>query len=128
MPKIIDLLYAEVNQMTDDSLFDLTGNDQVNSNDVDELVQNILNTNYGDIDLDGDVDFTDFITLANMFGNPASSWSQADVDGDGMIGFGDFNVLATNFGVGADVQDGSSLTDGSRKGATKIRLVSSFAP
>jgi len=51
----------------------------------------------GDSDLDFDVDFQDFVTLANHFGG-AGSWSSGDFDGDGEANFSDFVILASFFG------------------------------
>lgn len=55
----------------------------------------------GDIDGDGDVDFSDFLLFTSAFGtmegeseyNPA-----ADLDGDGAVVFSDFWIFAINFG------------------------------
>ena len=55
----------------------------------------------GDIDGDGDVDFSDFLLFASAFGtikggtgyNPA-----ADLDGDGAVVFSDFLIFASAFG------------------------------
>ena len=55
----------------------------------------------GDIDRDGDVDFSDFLLFTSAFGtmegepeyNPA-----ADLDGDGAVVFSDFLIFASTFG------------------------------
>jgi ELWxxDGT repeat protein len=51
----------------------------------------------GDSDVDGDVDFGDFLRLAGNFGRPGE-WKQGDFDGDGSVEFADFASQATNFG------------------------------
>jgi len=57
----------------------------------------------GDIDGDGDIDFTDFSTLAGHFTGTLSpsaggkTRDQGDFDDDGDVDFGDFSVLAGNF-------------------------------
>jgi hypothetical protein len=56
----------------------------------------------GDADLDGDVDFDDFSTLAFHFGG-AGTWKDGDFDGDGVVDFDDFSALAFNFGAGGAV-------------------------
>ena len=71
--------------------FDLTDDGLVDSVDLDELVENILNTRYGDTDLNGTVDEVDFQTLASNFGSRLGSWDSGDTDGDG--DFTDFNRL-----------------------------------
>ena len=94
----IDLLYSEVNRMTHDPLFELIGDGRVDQHDVNELVQNMLGTIYGDTNLDGDVDSADFNTLSNHWGQPGG-WGQADFDGNSAIVFGDFVFLTNNFGA-----------------------------
>ena len=51
----------------------------------------------GDTDLDGSVNFADFLQLSGNFGN-AADWSTGDFDGDGTAGFSDFLALSSNFG------------------------------
>ena len=50
-----------------------------------------------DLDGDGDVDFVDFMKLADNFVQ-SGDVSDGDFDGDGQIGFSDFSALAKNFG------------------------------
>jgi hypothetical protein len=50
----------------------------------------------GDADLDGQVQFTDFVLLANNFGM-AGTWGQGDFTADGLVDFPDFVVMANNF-------------------------------
>lgn len=59
------------------------------------LVEDILQTRPGDLDLDGDVDFVDFLQLSAHFGAAESSWDTGDMDGDGRTGFADFLLLAS---------------------------------
>lgn len=97
----IDLLQSEIMAATNSPTFDLTGDGVVDQLDLDALVQDVLGTDYGDTDLDGDVDFTDFNALANHFGQ-AGAWREGDFDGDGEITFSDFNLLAIQFGLSTD--------------------------
>ena len=60
--------------------------------DVTNLVQDILNTNYGDANLDLSVDLADFNTwLASAGGG----WAGADFNGDASIDLADFNIWLT---------------------------------
>ena len=93
----IDRLFAAIAAHEAGSAFDLNRDEMVNLRDVDFLVRNILQTAAGDADLNGRIDFADFVTLANRFGR-TGSWQQGDFDGDGLVGFADFVTLATNFG------------------------------
>ena len=93
----IDLLAAELRSAVPATTFDLTGDKRVDSSDMDELVKNILNTCYGDMDLNGTVDQLDFQTLATNFASAAGNWSLSDFDGQ--VGFSDFVILSNNFGA-----------------------------
>ena len=59
-------------------------------------------TNYwaipGDTDGDRDVDFIDFLTVAENFGMEGD-WLDGDFSGDGLVLFNDFLDLANNFGT-----------------------------
>ena len=52
----------------------------------------------GDSNLDGVVNTTDFVALAENFGAPTSDFSQGDYNYDGHVNALDFNALATKFG------------------------------
>jgi autotransporter-associated beta strand protein len=54
-------------------------------------------TAYGDANLDGIVDTTDFNLLAANFSGTGKRWSQADFNYDGSTDTVDFNLLASNF-------------------------------
>jgi hypothetical protein len=57
----------------------------------------------GDLDGDGEVQFSDFVILANAFGTTVDPpGSGADIDGDGEVQFSDFVILANNFGQSID--------------------------
>ena len=51
----------------------------------------------GDANLDGTVDFDDFMELSKNFGQEGT-WSEGDFDADGKIEFDDFLTLSANFG------------------------------
>lgn len=51
----------------------------------------------GDADANREVNFFDFLALADNFGE-AGGWEQGDFDGDGQVAFHDFLALAENFG------------------------------
>jgi uncharacterized protein YjbI with pentapeptide repeats len=52
----------------------------------------------GDANDDGTVTFADFISLANNFGHPDTSWTEGDFNNDHATTFADFVILANNFG------------------------------
>ena len=51
----------------------------------------------GDTDANGEVNFLDFLALAENFGQDGG-WAEGDFDGDGQVAFNDFLALAENFG------------------------------
>ena len=54
----------------------------------------------GDLDNDGRVGVSDFITLRRCYGEPAiSKCSRADLNGDGVVGISDFNLFRARFGT-----------------------------
>ncbi len=52
----------------------------------------------GDVDLDYNVDFADFLILSTNFGRPGG-WSDGDFTRDGEVNFADFLILSHNFGA-----------------------------
>ncbi len=55
----------------------------------------------GDFNLDGNVDFTDFLQFAEHFGEGEADEGfdpRFDIDGNGQVGFEDFLVFASGFG------------------------------
>lgn len=85
-------------------LYDLNGDSIVNSLDLQqwlEMAGSGLGTSAfvpGDADLDGSVEFNDFLQLSENFGEVAG-WTGGDFDGDGVVGFPDFLSLSANFGT-----------------------------
>lgn len=75
--------------------------------DVDELVLNILGTEYGDLDLNGIKEASDRATLvANL--NTSGGWADGDLNGDGIVDAADLAVfngpgLAGDFDSDGDV-------------------------
>lgn len=80
--------------------FELTGDDTIGLDDVEQLVSGIVGTRPGDIDLNGTVDFQDFLAFANNFGG-TGNWADGDFDCNRQINFQDFLTLAENFGFSA---------------------------
>jgi hypothetical protein len=53
----------------------------------------------GDANVDGRVNFSDFVVLSNHFGVSNGGWVGADFNGDGVTNFADFVTLSNNFGA-----------------------------
>lgn len=93
----IDALYAAIASLSSNRRFDLNGDGFVLASDVSTLVRDVLNTEFGDADLNGVVDFPDFLTLSQNF-NAAGGWAAGDFDGTGFVRFSDFLLLSQNYG------------------------------
>ena len=76
-----------------DALFEAGRGDEVN-----EVVTNHLWTTQGDANLDGKVDFADFLRLSESFGQNGS-WADGDFDGSGLVDMADFTLLSANFNL-----------------------------
>lgn len=98
----IDALYAGLAISATDERFDVNEDGIVASSDVDFLIENVLQTRRGDVDLNGKVEFADFLQLSASFGQAGTSWSDGDSDGDGTVSFADFLALSANFGFDRD--------------------------
>lgn len=59
----------------------------------------VCRTVAGDTDLDGDVDFTDFLVLSANFGM-SGGWTEGDFNQNGTVDFDDFLAQSANFGFG----------------------------
>jgi hypothetical protein len=93
----IDLLFVAINAATHPSSFDLTGDSLVNAADATYLVETILDTRFGDADLDGDVDRRDAAIMASNFGSALSPrWAGGDFNGQSGVSLADLAILQTN--------------------------------
>jgi hypothetical protein len=105
-----DVLYVKQNlgnwaSLDDASKIDLScdmdGDLDVDNEDVRVLVEDILGSWIGDINLDGSVDSADVLLLANAFGSVkgGGSWDlRCDLNGDGKVDISDLLALARNYG------------------------------
>jgi hypothetical protein len=63
------------------------------------LAQTMADARPGDTNFDGAVDFTDLVTLAQNYGQPAGQWwATGDFNFDGAVTFDDLVPLAQNYG------------------------------
>jgi hypothetical protein len=95
----IRLLAAHI--PSSDPAYDVTGDWQVDGEDMDALIEDVLQTVYGDADLDGDVDFLDYLAVKAHFGAEppvVAGWPDGDFDGDGDVDFEDYCAGRSNFG------------------------------
>lgn len=105
------------------SLFEIDYNGNVNSipnteeSNADIWVRQLRRAEYGDINLDGDVDFSDLLIAAQNYGSEIDEWSQGNVDGMPGIDFGDLLLTAQNYGFGMlnqNITNASFAVDWSR--------------
>ncbi len=96
---VVDSYFDAIREQDNDSFFDLDGSGDVSQADADFLLQQVIGTRRGDTDLNGTVDFADFLVLSVNFGSIESSWTQADFDGNGRTDFADFLLLSASFGL-----------------------------
>ena len=89
----IDRIYAEFANPTTWNPADLDFDGDTDQDDVTKLVQDLLNTDYGDANLDGSVDLADF--NAWLTGSPGDGWAGGDFNGEGSIDLADFNIWLT---------------------------------
>ena len=94
----------------------------VNQADVDRLVRTVLQTGYGDTNMDRKIDFTDFQVLLDHWQNSGQGWANGDFTGNRIVDFGDFQRLLDNWNpIGLDPapqSDGMSMTSAAIAPAT----------
>jgi len=95
----IDFLAASIRNNSVDPRFDLNNDNEIDENDLNYIVESIFNTRAGDTNLDGDVDFADFLVLSTNFGQANTGWAQGSFGAeDTDTTFADFLALSANFG------------------------------
>ena len=94
----VDALYAGVANEAQIVELDHNQDGLVDEADIEFLFAEKLQTHRADLDLDGRVGFSDFLTLSGNFGTQTMRWSDGDIDGDGSVSFEDFLALSGAFG------------------------------
>ncbi len=93
----IDSFCSRIDLPSIDERFDLNADDVVDHQDFDSLLE-VGGFVQGDLDLDGDVDFADFLRMSARY-NQDADWSGGDVNCDGRVTDDDFTLLAENYGT-----------------------------
>jgi hypothetical protein len=93
----IDALTLAVAMMSTDGVYDLNSDGFVDASDRDRWLR-VSQTFYGDVDLNGSVEFADFLVLSENFGLEGGGWATADFDLDNVVAFADFLLLSEYFG------------------------------
>jgi hypothetical protein len=106
----IDSLWGLI--QSGDSRADLNHDGSVNQADADYLVRVILNTEYGDANLDGTVDAADLATTRRNVGQTFSgpNWAKADFNGDGQSDAADLALVRRYMGFSAAPEASPTIT------------------
>ena len=72
-----------------------------NRQDADVLIRTIFETDYGDSDLNGRIDFDDYSHIDSGFNNHLAGWANGDFDGNGHIDFDDYALIDLSFNTHA---------------------------
>lgn len=94
----LDVLAEAIRNHVADPSFDLNLDNRVDKRDLDLMLRDIFHTVRGDADLNGTVDFADFLALSSHFGQ-VGGWANGDYSGNGTVEFEDFLLLSLNFGI-----------------------------
>ncbi len=93
----VDLLGIHRDDPEYDAGYDLDGDGDADDDDLDALVHDILNTSYGDANLDGTVGDEDFSALLGNWGDPGT-WKTGNFTFNLTVGDEDLSVLLGNWG------------------------------
>ena len=97
----IDQIQTEIGGLEHHPRFDLTSDGVVNQDDLNDLVLNILNTQFGDADLDGDIDRADLNQVGlNWRRTDVTTWAEGDFNGDGRVDALDLNEVTSRWQLG----------------------------
>ena len=122
----IDLLCAEIRSDGLDDSFDLTGDGAINQADMDELITNILETEFGDSNLDGLFNSGDFVQVfqRGQYEDAVednSNWGDGDWNCDGDFSSSDLVVAFQNGGYTSAVP-APSIASQTEVAAALLRL------
>jgi hypothetical protein len=92
----IDLLFMALGAESNDVAFDLDGTGVVDRGDLDYLVRDLLATQYGDANLDGEVDGVDFAVWQSHRFQRGTGWASGDFNGDRVTDGRDFGIWNQN--------------------------------
>lgn len=88
----IDLLAAALRDGAQTAIFDIDGSGSVDKSDMDMLIHDILQTQYGDANLDHIVNGIDYAIWSAVRFQQHTGWATADFNGDGVTDVSDFNI------------------------------------
>ncbi len=124
----IHLLCQQINSNAPDLSFDMNGDQTIDRNDLETMIQSVFNTDFGDADLDGQFNSSDLVAVfrAGEYEDDVadnSTWTEGDWDCDGDFTTSD---LVTAFESGGYVQAAvTNPIDHAQVAAAVDRLMSS---
>ena len=98
----MDQLTTAIFEKSQSPIFDLDDDTLVDRTDL-GLFLKLVGRSLGDADLNGRVEFADFLALSGNFSIAGKqvAWSDGDFDADGVVAFSDFLILSGNYGATA---------------------------
>lgn len=102
--------YASQLRSGSDTISDLDENGVIDAEDLSFFISDGFGSVAGDANLDGTVNFPDFLTLSANFGSEAG-WHEGDFDGTGHVAFPDFLALSANFGFVAESPEVAAIPE-----------------
>lgn len=108
-PEDVDLLARGI--MDGDIHFDVNGDGDVDDDDYAYMIDEVVRTVHGDINLDGVADLLDLALMATYFSD-TGGWADGDLNGDEMIDLEDLAIFADSFGSGATAGDPVAVMGG----------------
>lgn len=113
--------------------YDISGDGTVNQLDLETWLAEAARTNgftsaylAGDANLDGTVDFSDFLALSEGFGS-GRDWADGNFNGDRDVDFTDFLALSANFGSSLDVSQAATVPEPSSVLLLVVGVVAAFS-
>ena len=97
-PQFIERVANAIRRETGNLGYDYNDDDQLSAADFDYLIDEVLRVKPGDSDMNGVVDFGDFLVLSSHFGELDSTWADGNFGLDITVDFEDFLLLSSNFG------------------------------
>ncbi len=107
----IDTLYNRGGKTGDNWFEDLNTDGQVTQADVDSLVRQVLQSEFGDFNLDLKIDLADLQILANNWQQANRGYASADGTGDAFVGQADLDLLKLYWGFGIDPNATQNIYD-----------------